>query len=93
MHTWYPQRFSGPVEPLVSVEDGVATWPETATSVAVRLTAGRAIEVIVPYGLQDLLCAVWRRNPRRVSVEEYELRIKRKQVRQRWPHVSVLPGS
>ena len=93
VHTWYPQRFSAPVEPLVSVEDGVATWPETATSVAVRLTAGQAIEVIAPYGLQDLLGAVWRRNPRRVSVEEYELRIKRKQVRQRWPHVSVLPGS
>jgi hypothetical protein len=93
VHTWYPQRFGIAVEPLVSVEDGVATWPETATSVAVRLTAGDAIEVIAPYGLQDLLGAVWRRNPRRVSVEEYELRIQRKQVRQRWPHVSIVPAS
>jgi hypothetical protein len=83
VHTWYPQRFGVAVEPLVSVEDGVATWPETATSIAVRLSAGQAIEVIAPYGLRDLLGAVCRRDPRRVSVEEYELRIQRKQVRQR----------
>ena len=37
VHTWYPRRFGVAVEPLVSAADGVATWPETATAVAVRL--------------------------------------------------------
>jgi uncharacterized protein len=92
VHTWCPQRFGAAVEPLLSVEDGVASWPETATSVAVRLTADDALEVIAPYDLRDLLGAVWRRNPRRVSIQEYELRIARKHVSQRWPHVHVLPG-
>ncbi len=37
VHTWYPRRFGVAVEPLASAADGVATWPETATAVAVRL--------------------------------------------------------
>ena len=36
VHTWYPRVFGGrPVAPLRSAADGVATWPETATAVAV----------------------------------------------------------
>ncbi len=38
VHTWYSGKFGGePVAPLLSVADAVATWPETATAVAVRL--------------------------------------------------------
>ncbi|HEX6674024.1 MAG TPA: nucleotidyltransferase family protein [Actinomycetes bacterium] len=37
VHTWYRRRFGVAVEPLASAADGVATWPETATAVAVRL--------------------------------------------------------
>ena len=40
VHTWYAEFYAGPeVAPLQSTADGVATWPETATSVAVRLGA------------------------------------------------------
>jgi len=38
VHTWYADRFGGePVPPFASVAEAVATWPETATAVAVRL--------------------------------------------------------
>src|SRR5687768_9759578 len=37
VHTWYSEFFGGPpVAPLRSTAEGVATWPETATAVAVR---------------------------------------------------------
>ena len=37
VHTWYAEHFhEDPVPPLASVHDAVATWPETATCVAVR---------------------------------------------------------
>jgi hypothetical protein len=37
VHVWYHQYFGGaPVESFASVHDAVATWPETATCVAVR---------------------------------------------------------
>lgn len=40
VHTWYHQYFGGaPVAPFSSVHDAIATWPETATCVAVRKTA------------------------------------------------------
>ncbi|MEU0963700.1 nucleotidyltransferase family protein [Micromonospora aurantiaca] len=46
MHTWYPAKVGGgPVAPLRTVADAVATWPEYATAVAVRLDAHDQITV------------------------------------------------
>jgi uncharacterized protein len=71
VHTWYASKFGGdPPAPLSSIEDAIGTWPETATAVAVRLGAGEAIEICAPLGVADLISGVWRRNPRRVSLEE-----------------------
>jgi uncharacterized protein len=93
VHTWYHQYFGGaPVEPFSSVHDAIATWPETATCVAVRTTA-EGIEVCAPLGLDDLLSGVWRPNPVRVTPEVSMARLERQRVRARWPHVAVvLPG-
>jgi uncharacterized protein len=90
VHTWYHQYFGGaPVEPLGSVHDAVATWPETATCVAVRETA-EGIEVCAPLGLDDLLGGVWRPNPVRVTPAISIARLERQHVRVRWPHVTVV---
>lgn len=80
VHTWYAAKFGGAeVEPLTSIGDAVSTWPETATAVAVRLTADDSIDVCAPFGLEDLLGRVWRRNPRRISVEQSRKRLQRLQ--------------
>jgi uncharacterized protein len=90
VHTWYHQYFGGaPVEPVGSVHDAVATWPETATCVAVRETA-EGIEVCAPLGLDDLLGGVWRPNPVRVTPAISIARLERQHVRVRWPHVTVV---
>jgi hypothetical protein len=91
VHLWYHDRFGGdPVEPHTSIVDAVGTWPETATAVAVRLRAGDAIEVCAPYGLDDLLGGVWRRNPRRISIAQSLARLDRHQPSRRWPAVTVI---
>jgi hypothetical protein len=90
VHLWYPQVFGVEVDPLASSADGVGTWPETATAVAIRLLADDTLDVVAPFGLEDLFALVWRRNPRRVTLEEYQLRIWRKRVANRWPRVQVL---
>jgi hypothetical protein len=92
VHLWYPRRFGLEVEPLRSSADGVATWPETATAVAVRLTSEDRLEVVAPCGLDDLLGMVHRRNPRRVSVGEYERRLAAKRIAERWPRVRIVPA-
>ncbi len=91
VHMWYERRFGFAVEPLTSSADGVATWPETATAVAVRLTTANDLQVTAPCGLDDLLNGVCRRNPRRVSVHEYHRRVEAKQVLTRWPRIVVVP--
>jgi uncharacterized protein len=91
VHTWYQAHFGGPpVEAFGCVHDAVATWPETATCVAVRLAAG-GLEVCAPYGLADLLDGVWRVNPARVTREISQARLAGQRVRARWPGVTVVP--
>jgi hypothetical protein len=90
VHLWYPEAFGVEVDPLASSADGVGTWPETASAVAIRLLADDTLDVVAPFGLEDLFGLVWRRNPRRVTLEEYRLRIGRKRVANRWPRVQVL---
>jgi len=93
VHLWYPKVFGVEVEPLTSSADGVATWPETATAVGVRLRADDRIEVVAPHGLEDLFGLICRRNPRRVSVEHYRRRVKSKQIAERWPRVRIFDPS
>jgi hypothetical protein len=90
VHKWFEGYFGHPVEPLLSLEDAVATWPEFATSVGVCLNAQDQIEVIAPHGLDDLFSMRVQRNPRRVSLETYRARVQQKQYAQRWPRVTVV---
>jgi uncharacterized protein len=95
VHTWYHHYFGGaPVEPFASVHDAVATWPETATCVAVRQlpvgTGVGGIEVCAPHGLADLLAGVWRVNPARVTPQMSRARLARQRVKARWPRVRIV---
>lgn len=90
VHVWCPERFGVQVPPFASVPEAVATWPEYAVCVAARLTSSGAIKVCAPHGLDDLLDGVWRCNPRRVTVREYERRLARTQPASRWPGVRVI---
>jgi hypothetical protein len=92
VHVWYPHRFGRAVEPLSSSADGVATWPETATAVGLRLTHADRLLVEAPLGLDDLLSMIHRRNPCRVTVEEYERRLAAKAIAERWPRATVVPA-
>jgi len=92
VHTWYAAKFGGePVAPLTSIVDAIATWPETATAVVVRLGVDDEVDICAPFGLADLLNGVWRRNPRRISVERSRERLARHRPAQRWPGVRVIP--
>jgi uncharacterized protein len=91
VHTWYHHYFGGPaVGAFASVHDAVATWPETATCVAVRQAPG-GFEVCAPHGLGDLLAGIWRTNPVRVSAAHSLARLARQQGRRWWPAVTVVP--
>ncbi len=90
VHLWYAGVFGYAVPPLNSSADGVATWPETVTSIAVRLWPADRLEIVAPLGLSDLFELILRRNPRRVSVEEYRRRLQEKAIQEKWPQVIVI---
>jgi hypothetical protein len=90
VHLWYPEVFGVEVEPLTCSADAVATWPETATAIAIRLLGDDRIQVIAPCGLDDLFGLICRRNPRRVTEEQYRRRVERMQIAKRWPQVQIL---
>jgi uncharacterized protein len=90
VHRWFEQVFGHPVAPLASLEEAVASWPEFATAVGLRLEPDDTITVIAPHGLDDLFDMIVRRNPTRVSVETYRRRVTEKKYAQRWPGVRII---
>ena len=92
VHRWFEAYFGHAVGPLASLRDAIASWPEYATSVGLCLHRDDSIEVIAPYGLDDLFDCVVRRNPTRVSPDTYRLRVEQKNYALRWPRVTVVHG-
>ena len=90
VHLWFEQHFGHRVEPLASISDAVASWPEYATSVGAFLDRDGDVRVIAPLGLEDLFAMRVRRNPARVSIETYRERTRSKRYVERWPRVEVL---
>jgi hypothetical protein len=90
VHLWFEGHFGHPVAPLHSLGEAVASWPEYATTVGLRLDDDDRLHVIAPHGLEDLFAMVVRRNPVRVSVETYRERVASKRYAQRWPQVRVI---
>lgn len=91
VHHWFESCFGHAVEPLQSLQEAVASWPEYATSVGVTLREDDSIQVIAPHGLEDLFALMVRRNPTRVSVNTYRQRVAQKRYSERWPKVRVVP--
>lgn len=89
VHEWYGRVFGQEVPALMSLEDGLSTWPEYATCVGIQLCADDSLRVIAPYGLADLFEMRIRHNPRRVSFETFSQRIHAKRVADKWPKVSI----
>jgi hypothetical protein len=90
VHLWFESHFGHAVEPLGSLRDAVASWPEYATSVGLCLHPDDSIEVIAPHGLDDLFNCIVRRNPTRVSLSTYQTRVEQKKYTLRWPRVTVM---
>ena len=90
VHLWYEDVFGFSVPALHSSEEAVGTWPETATSVAVRLLSTDEIHVVAPCGLSDLFNMKLRRNPCRVTREQFARRLHSKQILRKWPRVQVI---
>lgn len=90
VHLWFHKTFGYEVEPFSSLEEAVASWPEFASCIAARISEKGNLEIIAPHGVEDLMGQVVRRNPVRVTVEEFNRRTERKSYEDRWPEVEII---
>jgi hypothetical protein len=87
VHRWRPVR-----APHTSLVDGIASWPEVVTCVAVTLHADGRVGVIAPYGLDDLFAQVVRPNPRCLSPGAFAERRWRKRWGEEWRGCALRRG-
>jgi hypothetical protein len=48
VHVWFPEKFGYEVKPFRTTAEAVATWPETATSVGLRLEEDDDLVIVAP---------------------------------------------
>ena len=90
VHQWYTTEDGASIPPLQSIQHALSLWPETATAVAVRLLENNALEIIAPFGLDDLFELKLRWNATLVSHDVFMQRMEEKQFLQKWHKLSLL---
>lgn len=90
VHLWYSEKFGKEVQPLLSLYEAVGTWPETATSVGIYLDERDELQIIAPFGLEDLFNIVLRRNPKRVTPKDFNSRLMSKGLIEKWPLMKIV---
>jgi hypothetical protein len=90
VHLWYPEHFGYSVPPLLSSAEAIGTWPETVTCIGARLLPDDRLLIVAPCGLADLFNLILRRNPRRVSYEQFQKRAREKRTLEKWPRVRLV---
>ena len=90
VHQWYTTEGGASIAPLQSIQHALSLWPETATAVAVRLLENNALEIIAPFGLDDLFELKLRWNAALVSHDVFMQRMEEKQFLQKWNNLSLL---
>lgn len=81
-------------QPYISVADAMCNWPETATATAVRIGDNGNLEVLAPFGLDDLFTMRLRSTPRFASEKHhiFQQRLADKRWLARYPMLQILPG-
>lgn len=78
--------------PYQSTMDAMKYWPETATATAARCNAAGDIEILAPFGLDDLFQGVIRPTPRFMTEKRaiFDQRCREKGWLEHWPFLRVV---
>ena len=87
VHLWYEQHFGYAIVPYHSVEEGIKTFPTTATAIGVRHSAN-GFEVYAPFGLDDMFAMIVRPNKRQITEAIY--RAKADFWKKIWPQLIII---
>lgn len=89
VHLWYKSRFGNEIEPYLTLEAAINTWPATASAIGIRLGLNNEFIVYAPYGLNDLFGKVVRANKVQIMKQVYENKVSN--WVKKWPDLKVIP--
>jgi hypothetical protein len=89
VHLWFEQKFGSPFTPLVSAAEMLGRYASKTHAVAARLEDGGAIEIVAPFGLDDIFA--FRVTPNPVLDNRRAHEKKGARAKATWPEVSVVP--
>jgi hypothetical protein len=93
VHEWQSKSTGTDIPAYDSIAAAMASWPETATAVGVRLDDRGAMNFVAPHGLVDLFALTLRPSPTASDPNAYASRLREKAWHLRWPRLIIArPG-
>lgn len=89
VHLWFERRFGVAYPPLCHADAALERYASIVHAVGVRLEPDGRLDVVAPFGLDDLFAMVIRPNTALDNRRSHEAKAVR--ARAIWPEVSVLP--
>lgn len=87
VHLWYEAHFGYRIEPYISAQQAITTFPTTAAAVGIR-PGPDGLDICAPFGLSDLLKPVVRANRKQITRDIYERKIARWSAL--WPELEIV---
>ena len=89
VNEFYAHKFNG-IPPYSSTEDAISQWPETVTAIGVTIDENGELELIAPYGIDDLVNFTVRLSPKfKGSMEVLKGRVAKKKWQEKWPKITI----
>jgi hypothetical protein len=89
VHVWFEDHFGIPYPPLSSADESLTRYASTTHAVGVRLTSDDRLDVVAPFGLDDVFSMIVRPNYALPNKATHEKKAAR--ARAVWPELHVIP--
>lgn len=89
VHLWFEQRFGEPYAPLANTAEALTRFVSPTFAVGACLKPNGEIEIIAPFGLDDVFALRIRPNPLQPRSSSFDRTARSAQAR--WPEITIEP--
>ena len=89
VHVWFEQKFGSPFSPLTSSSEALGRYASRTHAVGARLTTAGALDIVAPFGLDDLFS--FRIVPNVVLNNRLTHTTKAARAKAIWPELTIVP--
>ena len=91
VHLWFAERFGAAYPELASADESLRYYASVVHAVGVRLDDSDRLDIVAPFGLDDLFAMVIRPNYALANAASHTAKAER--ARATWPEVTIIPWS